>query len=340
MRKIELFEIISKKEGSNSLIIERVDNLKNENINLNNILSKRSFRQSFEISKITISSDKIKYFKDNLINLRIPSNVNIRFNSTFNNMNVYSYYNKTENPKFLQKYKNNLLLKRNGNYKNKKNMSLSIKKHNEKNKKNQEKNKKDINKIKKEKIKLKIKILDNNIISLEKALKLKNKNLLEMKLENERKNYKNKLSTLKEQYKFVIQKYKKKIQTLKIKLINCEKKYINIKKFDENIYNEDLDFQNQKIKLLDELIEYRGLLSSFNSNDEKDEEYSNMIKDNSSIEKTIKEGSLVDYSKLDSVYDRESLLDEMIINDIKFLNIENKMGFFRTKFLENKNNDK
>ena len=335
MRKIELFEIISKKEGSNSLIIERVENLKNENINLNKILTKRSFRQSFEISK-----NKIKYFKDNLINLRIPSYVNIRFNSTYNNTNVYSYYNKTENPKFLQKYKRNLLLKRNGNNKYKKNMSLSIKKPNENNKKIKEKNKKDISKIKKEKIKLKIKILDNNIIYLEKALKLKNRNLLEMKLENERKNYKTKLSILKEQYKFVIQKYKKKIQTLKIKLINCEKKYINIKKFDENIYNEDLDFQNQKIKLLDELIEYRGLLSNVNSNDEKDEEYSNIIKDNSSIEKTIKEGSLVDYSKLDSVCDRESLLDEMIINDIKFVNMENKMGIFRTKFLENKNNVK
>ena len=156
-------------------------------------------------------------------------------------------------------------------------MSLSIKKFNENDEKIKEIDKKDISKIKKENIKLKIKILDNNIISLEKALKLKNKNLLEMKLENERKSYKNKLSILKEQYKFVIQKYKKKIQTLKIKLINCEKKYINIKKFDENIYNEDLDFQNQKIKLLDELIEYRGLLSNFNSNDEKDEEYSNNV---------------------------------------------------------------
>jgi len=275
MRKIELFEIVSKKEGSNSLIIERLENLKNENINLNNILKKRSFRQSFEISK-----NKIKYFNDNLINLSIPSNINIRFNSTYNNINVNSYYNKTENPKFLQKYKNNLLLKLNGNNKNKKYMSSSIKKHNENNKKIKEKNKKDISKIKKENIKLKIKI------------------------------------------------------------INCEKKYINIKKFDENIYNEDLDFQNQKIKLLDELIEYRGLLSNFNSNDEKDEEYSNMIKDNSSIEKTIKEGSLVDYIKLDSMYDRESLLDEMIINDIKFVNMENKMGSFRTKFLNDKNNAK
>ena len=65
-----------------------------------------------------------------------------------------------------------------------------------------------------------------------------------------------------------------------------------------------------------------------------------MIKDNSSIEKTIKEGSLVDYIKLDSMYDRESLLDEMIINDIKFVNMENKMGSFRTKFLNDKNNAK
>ena len=70
-------------------------------------------------------------------------------------------------------------------------------------------------------------------------------------------------------------------------LINCEKKFISKKMFDEDINNEDLNFQTNKEKTLAELIEYRRLLSDINMNDENNEEYSNIIRDNTSNEKTI-----------------------------------------------------
>ena len=86
-------------------------------------------------------------------------------------------------------------------------------------------------------------------------------------------------------------KYKNKIKTLKIKLKQYKNKYIKKEKLDENIKKENLDFQNNKIKLLNQLIEYRGLLSNVSiSKDDNSEEYSNM-RDYSSDENTINENS-------------------------------------------------
>ena len=59
-------------------------------------------------------------------------------------------------------------------------------------------------------------------------------------------------------------------------------------------------------------------------------------KDYSSEEKTIKEGSICEYTKLDSIFNRESLLDERINEDIDSLNKKNKIEIFKYKFLENK----
>ena len=205
----------------------------------------------------------------------------------------------------------------------------------ENDKKRHTKNKNDINNIKKRKIQQQIKTLNNNIKTKKKTLKMKNIELLEIELENEKNSYKNKLLTLKEQYNFVTQKYKKRIQSLKIKVINCEKKFISKKMFDEDINNEDLNFQTNKEKTLAELIEYRRLLSDTNMNDENNEEYSNIIRDNTSNEKTIKEDSLMNYNKLDSlISDKDSFLDEIKINDIKYINIKKKMSDFQKKYQE------
>jgi hypothetical protein len=125
---------------------------------------------------------------------------------------------------------------------------------------------------------------------------------------------------------------------LRIKLIKKEKKYINIAKLNENINNEDLAFQNDKIKLLNELIKYRSLLSNISvSNEDNDEEYSKILKDYTSEDKTINESSYGEYTKLDTVYNRESLLDEKINEDIESKKISNKIEIFKSKFLEGKN---
>ena len=192
--------------------------------------------------------------------------------------------------------------------------------------------------IKKEIIESKINVLKSNIISLEKKLSEKRNMLLRIKFEIEKKNYENNLLILKEQYNFINQRYKKRIKSLRIKLIKNEKKYINIAIFNENINNEALIFQNDKIKLLNELIKYRSLLSNISvSNEDNDEEYSKILKDYTSEDKTINESSYDEYNKLDTIYNRESLLDEKINGDIENKKICNRIEIFKSKFLENKN---
>ena len=162
--------------------------------------------------------------------------------------------------------------------------------------------------------------------------------LLRIKIEIEKKNNENNLLMLKEQYNFINQRYKKKIKSLRLKLIKNEKKYINIAKFNENLNNEDLIFQNDKIKLLNELIKYRSLLSDITiSNEDNNEEYSKILKDYTSEDKTISESSYGEYAKLDTIYNRESLLDEKINEDIESKTICNKIEIFKSKFLEGKN---
>ena len=192
--------------------------------------------------------------------------------------------------------------------------------------------------IKKEDIKSKINGLKNKVILLEKELNEKRKMLLRIKIEIEKKNNENNLLMLKEQYNFINQRYKKKIKSLRLKLIKNEKKYINIAKFNENLNNEDLIFQNDKIKLLNELIKYRSLLSDITiSNEDNNEEYSKILKDYTSEDKTISESSYGEYAKLDTIYNRESLLDEKINEDIESKTICNKIEIFKSKFLEGKN---
>lgn len=336
MIKIDLKKKTNQKKRNNSFNIDKELFIKNNNDNNNE--SKISIRKSFEIYK-----NKNKTFKDKLINLNIYSNINRKRNSANNILFLNSYYDSTENPEFLRRYKNITLSDSKSNFtsnlKNKNINNISLLSNNSFTKITQFKNenKININQIKKEKIKSSINPLNKKIISLKKELKYKKCKFLKLKLEIEKKDYENKISKLKEQYNFIYQCYKKKIKSLKIKLIKCEKKYVNIKKLKEDTYNEDLKFQNDKIKILDELIEYRGLLSNFTiSNDDNTEEYSKMIKDYSSEEKTIKEGSICEYTKLDSIFNRESLLDERINEDIDSLNKKNKIEIFKYKFLENK----
>ena len=196
------------------------------------------------------------------------------------------------------------------------------------NENNKKRNNNDIDNIK-EKIKIQIKTLNDDIKSLEKTLKIKKLQLLEIQLENDKNSYKNKLLTLKEQYNFVVLKYIKKIQTLKKKVIVCEKKFISKDIFEENLYKEDLNFQNDKLKTLDELVEYRRLLSDSNLNEENKEECTNIIQNNTSNEETIKEGSFMSFSKPDSLNDKTSFFDEIMINDIKNINIAKKMYNFQ-----------
>ena len=92
---------------------------------------------------------------------------------------------------------------------------------------------------------------------------------------------------------------------------------------------EDLNFQNDKLKTLDELVEYRRLLSDSNLNEENKEECTNIIQNNTSNEETIKEGSFMSFSKPDSLNDKTSFFDEIMINDIKNINIAKKMYNFQ-----------
>ena len=198
-------------------------------------------------------------------------------------------------------------------------MSLSTKKRNKKINKATSCNKKDINQIKKEKLKLKLNSLDKKILFLKRTIDLQNKILiLYQKIENERKNNEIKLINLKEQYKYIIEKYTKKINSLRNNLLKCEKKYINMNTLNENLNNEDIIFQNNKIKLLDELVEYREILSNFSSSIINN---TNIINDYSSDEITIKENSFTFNSKLNS----ESLLNEKYKEEIEINNNVNNI---------------
>lgn len=264
--------------------IKKANSIKNKK-DLNNKNEYR-MKNSFDI----YDNNKNKNFKNKLINLKTNSNNKFLKNRVENNnMKIYNNRNNVENNKCMN-YKKNNFIYRNNNNNNK--ISLSVGMPNKNIKKTYNNNIKDINQIKKEKLKSKINIFEQNIISLEKILKLKNRKLLELKLGKEKNYYENKLLNLKSQYNFVIQKYQKKIKTLKIKLNKCEKQFINLNIYDETLYNEDLIFQNDKIKLLEKLMEYRELLSHFNnSNEDSNEGHSNVIKDYSSDDKTIRESS-------------------------------------------------
>ena len=81
-------------------------------------------------------------------------------------------------------------------------------------------------------------------------------------------------------------------------------------------------------KLLDELVEYREILSNFSSSIINN---TNIINDYSSDEITIKENSFTFNSKLNS----ESLLNEKYKEEIEINNnVNNRISNFHVKFLE------
>jgi len=281
--------------------------------------------------------------KNKLLNLNLYSKLQ---HSTFlsnDSFQISPNYINTERPEYFIKSKklnlggNNIRLNLSQKLNDKNNLSLSVRRYSINDKQIQNCIKVDTEQIKKERLKSKINIIDKSIISLEKKLNYKKRELLTLKFEIEKKNYENKLIKLKEQNSFVIQKHKNKINSLKIKLFKCEKKYINIKKFNDDLYNEDLSFQNKKIKLLDKLIEFRSLLSNYiiKNKDNNEEEYSKTEKDYSIEEKTINVKQNFDYGKFDSLCESESFLDEKISEDVEYKIKFNKIETFKSKFLEN-----
>lgn len=281
--------------------------------------------------------------KNKLLNLSLYSKLQ---HSTFlsnDSFQICPNYINTERPEYFMKSKklnlggNNIRLNLSQKSNDKNNLSLSVIRSSINVKQIQNCIKVDAEQIKKERLKSKINIIDKSIISLEKKLNYKKRELLTLKFEIEKKNYENKLIKLKEQNSFVIQKHKNKINSLKIKLFKCEKKYINIKKFNDDLYNEDLSFQNKKIKLLDKLIEFRSLLSNYiiKNKDNNEEEYSKTEKDYSIEEKTINVKQNFDYGKFDSLCESESFLDEKISEDVEYKIKFNKIETFKSKFLEN-----
>ena len=281
--------------------------------------------------------------KNKLLNLNIYSKLQ---HSTFlsnDSFQISPNYINTERPEYFMKSKklnlggNNIRLNLSQKLNDKNNLSLSVRRSSINVKQIQNCIKIDAEQIKKERLKSKINIIDKSIISFEKKLNYKKRELLTLKFEIEKKNYENKLIKLKEQNSFVIQKHKNKINSLKIKLFKCEKKYINIKKFNDDLYNEDLSFQNKKIKLLDKLIEFRSLLSNYiiKNKDNNEEEYSKTEKDYSIEEKTINVKQNFDYGKFDSLCESESFLDEKISEDVEYKIKFNKIETFKSKFLEN-----
>lgn len=281
--------------------------------------------------------------KNKLLNLNLYSKLQ---HSTFlsnDSFQISPNYINTERPEYFIKSKklnlggNNIRLNLSQKLNDKNNLLLSVRRYSINDKQIQNCIKVDAEQIKKERLKSKINIIDKSIISLEKKLNYKKRELLTLKFEIEKKNYENKLIKLKEQNSFVIQKHKNKINSLKIKLFKCEKKYINIKKFNDDLYNEDLSFQNKKIKLLDKLIEFRSLLSNYiiKNKDNNEEEYSKTEKDYSIEEKTINVKQNFDYGKFDSLCESESFLDEKISEDVEYKIKFNKIETFKSKFLEN-----
>ena len=322
MKKFEINQKERKKERPKSLRNEKEKNFKSNNEDL--------YSPNIKLTKLLkIEKNSNNNLKNKLINLIIFSNIKKQINNNNNNnILIYSYHIKTNNNGKSQKGKKNKTMKsKKEKYKNMKILTKD--------------NEIDIQQIKKDKLKIDIDKLNKERIILLQNLKLKNQKLFAIKLEIERKKYKNKLFNLTEQYNFVINKYKNRIKSMKIKLIKYEKKYINVKKTDEDLDKENLDFQNNKIKLLNELIEYRRLLSNFsNSNNDNNEEYTKFLNDYSSDEKTIKESSFTETNRMNSVYDRESLINEIDNNDTEYKSLENKMRVFTTKFLEDINQAK
>ena len=262
------------------------------------------------------------------------SNDSFQISPNYNNTDYLDNFLKNKN---LNLSGNNIKLNLTQKLNDKNNLSLSVRRSSKNAKQMQNCIKMDTKQIKKERLKSKINIIDKSIISLEKQLNYKKRELLTLKIEIEKKNFENKLIELKEQNRFVIQKHKNKIKSLKIKLFKCEKKYINIKKFNDNLYNEDLSFQKKKIKILDKLIEFRSLLSNYivlNENN-NEEEYSKTEKDYSIEEKSINVKQNFDYGTFDSLCESESFLDTKINEDVEYKIKYNKIEIFKSKFLEN-----
>jgi hypothetical protein len=281
--------------------------------------------------------------KNKLFNLSLYSKLQHTTFLSNDSFQISPNFNNTEYPDYFLKNKKlnlsgdniRLNLRQKMNDKNK--FPLSVRSSSKNVKQIQNCIKMDPEQKKKERLKSKINIIDKSILSLEKKLNYKKRELLTLKIEIEKKNYENKLIKLKEQNSFIIQKHKNKIKSLKIKLFKCEKKYINLKKFNDNLYNEDLIFQNKKIKLLDKLIEFRSLLSNYiisNDNNNEDE-YSKTEKDYSIEEKSITFKQNFDYGKFDSLCESESFLDTKINEDVEYKIKYNKIEIFKSKFLEN-----
>ena len=320
-----------------------LDNKMNKN-KINSLKKSKEYKlghNSFRIYiKKSIELSKNKY---KLLNLSLYSKLqhsNFLSNDSFQ---ISPNYNNTEYLEYFLKNKklnlsgNNIRLNLSQKLNDKNNLSLSVRRSSKNVKQIQNYIKMDTKQIKKERLKSKINIIDKSIISLEKKLNFKKRELLTLKFEIEKKNFENKLIELKEQNRFVIQKHKNKIKSLKIKLFKCEKKYINIKKFNDNLYNEDLSFQKKKIKILDKLIEFRSLLSNYviSNDNNNEEEYSKTEKDYSIEEKSINVKQNFDNGKFDSLCESESFLDTKINEDVEYKIKYNKIEIFKSKFLEN-----
>ena len=320
-----------------------LDNKMNKN-KINSLKKSKEYKLGHNSFRIYIKkSNELSRSKYKLLNLSLYSklqhsnflsNDSFQINANYNNTEYLDYFLKNRK---LNLIGNNIGLNLSQKLNDKNNLSLSVRRSSKNVKQIQNCIKMDTEQIKKERLKSKINIIDKSIISLEKKLNFKKRELLTLKFEIEKKNFENKLIELKEQNRFVIQKHKNKIKSLKIKLFKCEKKYINIKKFNDNLYNEDLSFQKKKIKILDKLIEIRSLLSNYiiSNDNNNEEEYSKTEKDYSIEEKSITFKQNFDYGKFDSLCESESFLDTKINEDVEYKIKYNKIEIFKSKFLEN-----
>ena len=177
----------------------------------------------------------------------------------------------------------------------------------------------------------------NNIIkNLEKILKEKKNQLLILKYFSEKNEYRLKLLHLKKLLKFVNNSYQSKIKNLQKKQNNMERKLISKKILDEEIYKEEINFQCEKVTLLNNLVEYRILLSQINNTENEME--NNKINDYySNDNRTIKEYSSNDYSKLDSSINDSSAIDENIYDQNNKKIQDNKISEFKYKFFDKEN---
>ena len=320
-----------------------LDNKMNKN-KINSLKKSKEYKlghNSFRIyikKSIELSRSKYKFLNlslySKLQHSNFLSNDSFQISPNYNNTEYLEYFLKNKKLNLSGK---NIRLNLSQKLNDKNNLSLSVRRSSKNVKQIQNYIKMDTKQIKKERLKSKINIIDKSIISLEKKLNFKKRELLTLKFEIEKKNFENKLIELKEQNRFMIQKHKNKIKSLKIKLFKCEKKYINIKKFNDNLYNEDLSFQKKKIKILDKLIEFRSLLSNYviSNDNNNEEEYSKTEKDYSIEEKSINVKQNFDYENFDSLCESESFLDTKINEDVEYKIKYNKIEIFKSKFLEN-----